>query len=75
MVALSMSSINIAIGIGGAVESLCTEFFVHISIVSLKRTSVNRLEVSNEPKRTSFSFYLSFCIVFVNVLKHWESAC
>ena len=57
-VALSISSINTAWGMGGAEEESLYKASVHMPIVSLRGTVVNRLEMSNEHKWTSFLLFV-----------------
>ena len=49
-VALSISSINTALGVGGVEEGSLYRASAHMPIVSLRGTLVNRLEMSNEHK-------------------------
>ena len=49
-VALSISSINIAWGMGGVEEGSLYKASAHMPIVSLRGTLVNRLEMSNKHK-------------------------
>ena len=49
-VALSISSINTAWGMGGVEEGSLYRTSAHMPIVSLRGTLVNRLEMSNEHK-------------------------